>query len=447
MRDVHLSAMHYLDLPQQLRDFVELSPAEQATLARVNQKVAGARSLDEVMDFVYAETLPISPCDRLGLAFVEEEGARIASRWTRADYEPVLLGRGYTEDLRGSSLQAVIEQGTPRIIDDLEAHLASRPDSASSRLLVREGVRSSMTCPLRVDGRVVGVFFRSSRRPRAYDEHQVRLHLAIAERLSQAVEKAWRIERLETAQQAYSEMLMFVSHELKSPLAGIVMDGTLLRDGYAGELSERQAELIGRIMSKAGYLGGLVREYLDLARLEGGSLQARFEPLAFTSAVFEPAIEIARHALDEQGSRLERVFPPGPVALMADADLLRIVVINLLGNAAKYGHQGGRIEARLAVSDEKVNFAVWNEGPGFPPEERPRLFRRFSRLQTPELARRKGTGVGLYTCWRIIQLHGGSMFAQSEHGQWAEFGFELPLSGPPTEQDRSPSPVHTAEHG
>lgn len=447
MRDVQLSALHYLDLPQQLRDFVELSATENEALARVNQRVAGGRSLDEVMDLVYEETLPISPCDRLGLAFIEEDGARIVSRWTRAAYEPLLLVRGYTEDLRGSSLQALIEKGTPRIIDDLEEYLAGKPDSASSRLLVREGVRSSMTCPLRVDDRVVGVFFRSSRRVRAYDTHQVRLHLAIAERLSQAVEKAWRIERLEVAQQAYSEMLAFVAHELKSPLAGIVMDGTLLRDGYAGELSQRQTELIGRIMSKAGYLGGLVREYLDLARLEGGGLQAHLTPVDFVTAVFEPALEIVGGALEEQGSRLDRIFPIEPVVLAADADLLRIVVINLLGNAVKYGNSGGRIEARLTVTGNTIRFEVWNEGPGFPAEERSRLFRRFSRLQKPELARRKGTGVGLYTSWRIVQLHGGSMFAQSEHGQWAEFGFEFPLSGQPPALERSSPPRHEERFG
>lgn len=425
-----VSILRYVDMPREVQDFVELSEREHGVLARVNQKVAAAQSLEDVMDFVYAETLPISPCDRLGLAFVEENGARLVARWARAAYEPLVLRRGYAEDLLGSSLQEVIARGTPRIIDDLEAYLAGKPSSASTRLLVQEGVRSSMTCPLTVEKRVVGIFFRSSRRPHAYDAHQVRLHLAIAERLSQAVEKAWRIEQLQAAQQAYAEILAFVSHELRAPLAGIVMDGTLLRDGYAGDLGERQRELVGRIMRKAGYLGGLVRDYLDLARLEGGTLQPQAVTLDFVGDVLEPAIEIAGAALDEQASRLERVEPRTPVRLHADPELLKIVVANLLGNGAKYGHRGGVVRTTLGHEGGRVRFAVWNEGPGFPAAERSRLFRRFSRLQVPELARRKGTGVGLYTSWRIVQLHGGSMFADSAEGQWAEFGFVLPSAAP-----------------
>ena len=70
--------------------------------------------------------------------------------------------------------------------------------------------------------------------------------------------------------------------------------------------------------------------------------------------------------------------------------------------------------------------SVWNEGPGFPPESRGELFRKFSRLQTPETRDRTGTGVGLYTAWRIVHLHGGRMEAASQEGAWAEFSLEIP---------------------
>jgi signal transduction histidine kinase len=69
---------------------------------------------------------------------------------------------------------------------------------------------------------------------------------------------------------------------------------------------------------------------------------------------------------------------------------------------------------------------VWNEGPGFPDADRPKLFRKFSRLDAPELNRRKGTGVGLYTSWRLVQLHGGRIDADSRPGEWAEFIVTLP---------------------
>jgi signal transduction histidine kinase len=99
---------------------------------------------------------------------------------------------------------------------------------------------------------------------------------------------------------------------------------------------------------------------------------------------------------------------------------------NLLSNAAKYGNNGGRAVLTVSLSGERLRVSVWNEGPGFPESEKIRLFRRFSKIQTPELLKRKGHGVGLYVSWNIIQLHGGRIWASSQHGQWAEFSFELP---------------------
>ncbi|MBM4078806.1 MAG: ATP-binding protein, partial [Planctomycetes bacterium] len=109
-----------------------------------------------------------------------------------------------------------------------------------------------------------------------------------------------------------------------------------------------------------------------------------------------------------------------------DPNLIKIVLVNLLGNAAKYGKDNGEIRLRVARPPDALQVSVWNEGPGFPESARSRLFRRFSRIETPELMKRRGTGVGLYTSWRIIQLHGGKIDAESEEGRWAEFSFRIP---------------------
>ena len=139
---------------------------------------------------------------------------------------------------------------------------------------MREGVRSNLTCPLSVEGSVVGFIFRSSREADTYHSKHIELQMAIAERLSQAVEKAWRIEQLEHANYAYMQMLGFVSHELKSPVASMVTDARILADGYLGEISPTQKVKLERLIRKGEYLLDLVREYLDLAHVEGGELEA-----------------------------------------------------------------------------------------------------------------------------------------------------------------------------
>ncbi len=403
------------------------SVEERAVLDRINQKIAGAESLASLVDFLFEAVQQIFDCDRVGVSFVEEDGARLVAHHARAAYEPVLLKKGYAEDLAGSSLQAVLSSGQPRIITDLERYLESRPASRSTRLLVKEGVRSSMTCPLLVDGRIAGLLFFSSRRPAAYAPRHVRLHLAVAERLSQAVEKARRIEELASASTAYLEMLGFVSHELKSPLASIVMDARLLTDGYVGELAEPQRQLVGKMVAKADYLLNLVREYLDLARLEGGELTIHpRDGVDLAAEVLEPACDIVAALASDRRMTIERAFSDPPLLATCDPDLLKIVAVNLVGNAIKYGRDEGRVRVSAGTGERRVWFSVWNEGPGFPASQRPRLFRKFSRLDTPELKTRKGTGVGLYTSWRIVMLHGGTVDASSEEGAWAEFRVDLP---------------------
>lgn len=402
------------------------SPREAEALDLVNRKVAAGRNLEEVLDFLFRATRDVCPCDRLGVAFLEEDGRRVVARRAVADYGPLLLAAGWAEDLAATTLGPVLESEAPRVLDDLPAHLATRPSSRATRLLVEEGVRSSLTGRLVVEGRVLGFLFRSARRPRAYDARQARLHLAVGERLAQAVEKAWLLDRLAEANAGYLEMLGFVSHELKSPLAALVMDGETLLGGYAGAVDDVARATVGRMVRKATYLGRLVKEYLDLARVEQGDLAVRRVPCDLLADVVAPALDVVRSLLDERRCRLVRDLPPGPLPAAVDPELMTVVLVNLLGNAAKYAREEGEVRLRVRRDGPLLRAAVRNEGPGFRPEERARLFRRFSRLPDPELAGRPGSGVGLYTCRRIVALHGGRIEADSEPGSWAEFRFEVP---------------------
>jgi signal transduction histidine kinase len=417
--------VQYLSLGED-RSNDDLAPGIRKTLEQVNRKVAAAESLEALVDFLFDATTDICPCDRIALAFVDEDG-RITAHHARAAYQPLLLKPGYSEGMRGSSLERVVQAGELRVISDLEAYAEVHPESSSSKLLLKEGVRSSMTCPLSVDGRNVGLLFRSSRRPHAYDALQARMHSAIAERLGQAVAKAWRIEQLTKANRAYTEMLGFVSHELKNPVSAMVMLAETMAKGYVGEVSDQQRDKLHSIVNKGHYLLSLVREYLDMARMDGSELRLNSQLVPdFSRDLLDPSVDVVSAAIDEKNMTVSREIGADPLPIECDTQLLKIVLVNLLGNAAKYGREGGEITVSACREQDSVTIAVRNEGPGFSEQDKTKLFRRFSRLPAPELKKQKGTGVGLYTVWRIIQLHGGRIWASSEQGKWAKFSFRLP---------------------
>jgi signal transduction histidine kinase len=428
-------AVTYVDPSRDGDALKPIGAAERTLLHTVNQKIAACPSLRAIVDYLFDNTQSLIPCDRMGLAFVDEESGFVTSYYNRSSYDGLLIDQDYREGLRGSTLDDIMQRGLPRIINDLEAYVDDHPRSRSSRLLLKEGVRSSLTCPLRVEDRVVGFIFRSSRTPFTYNPLHIAIQMAITERLSQAVEKAWRIEQLEEANYAYTQMLGFVSHELKSPVASMVTDAQILTQGYLGDLTTEQRTKILSMERKGQYLLGLVREYLDLARVEGGELKLEPRPgVDVMKDVVAEAIDLVRPQADARGMQLTSCVPsPALPPVCCDPTLLRIVTVNLLDNAVKYGNEGGDIRVKAEVTidgknGERLNVSVWNAGPGFPAEQRNRLFRRFSRLDDPALKSRRGTGVGLYNSWRIVQLHKGRMYADSQHGQWAEFGYDIPAA-------------------
>ena len=174
------------------------------------------------------------------------------------------------------------------------------------------------------------------------------------------------------------------------------------------------------LIGKAQYLLELAQDYLDLARVDGGQLVLEADPkVDVVNEVVLPAVDIVRSQIDRRSMHVELCLPDETAVVECDPGLLRIVVVNLLSNAVKYSNEGGEIRVSVVREPSRLAVSVWNEGQGFPPEDRARLFRRFSRLRSTA-AQKKGTGVGLYSAWRIIQLHHGRIRARSEQGVWAE---------------------------
>jgi signal transduction histidine kinase len=221
-------------------------------------------------------------------------------------------------------------------------------------------------------------------------------------------------------------MLSFVSHELKSPLDSMITLGGTLADGYFGEVDEKHKQYILRMVNKAKYMKEMTTQYLTLSRFENKNVDLYITETDMVKTILDETIEIITPLALEKNMEINRNTPE---SLMAECDvtLIKIVTNNLLSNAVKYGDDNGRIDVTLTSDEKELTLAIRNTGPGFPEEAKAKLFRKFSRIEKAELMKRKGTGVGLYNSWKIIQLHNGYIRAESEENKWAEFSFRIPL--------------------
>ncbi|MFH1723086.1 MAG: GAF domain-containing sensor histidine kinase [Elusimicrobiota bacterium] len=416
------------------RDSSSFSPRVRSALERIARQVNSGDSIDGVLDCVWSATDGIIPRDRIGLSFIERDGLRVTARCFKAAYGDVRLGESYSASLAGSSLKALMDSGGVRIIPDLAYYLALHPESHSTRLILAEGVKANITLPLSVGERRVGFMFFSCRQPLVYEEEHAQILLEVVDRIAQAVEKAWIIARLEEAKGNYLEMLGFVAHELKSPLAGLMARGTTYLDGYKGEVQKEAAEVVRAMNKTAGYLSDMVSNYIDLSRLESGEM--RYEPedgVRFLRDVFQWAQDTTAAHASQRGARLKVDAPAGDILLHGDPVLLRTLMVNLLDNAVKYGVDAQEVRVSVSVSGGRLTVTVRNEGVGFTEEQSRMLFKRFSRLRQKGLEDRKGSGLGLYLAWWVAQKHGGRLSASSEPGRWAEFAFSLPGARPTAE--------------
>jgi signal transduction histidine kinase len=230
-----------------------------------------------------------------------------------------------------------------------------------------------------------------------------------------------RRQTIEQASRAQSEFLGVVSHEVRSPLSAI-RGATVLLDAHFDSLSEeRRKDLLGVLTSSTARLSAIFEDFLLLSRMDAGRLTLRFEVVDPIAVVEE---SVAR--MESQHPHLEfRTLYLEPLPrVRGDEGRIVQVLSNMLSNAAKYSHENSVIVVEIKASDEHVQFAVKNEGPGVPENEREKLFTRFGRIGRDEGD--ASIGLGLYICSELVSLMGGTIGYESEPNKLTTFWFTLP---------------------
>lgn len=236
--------------------------------------------------------------------------------------------------------------------------------------------------------------------------------------LIQDVTERFRYEQLRR------EFVAHVSHELKSPLTSIRSLTETLIDGGGLEDPSCNRRFLGLIDEDAKRLSRLIDDLLILSEIESRAL-----PLKVTRLTLAPLAQALMAPLevlvDQKGLGLECLIP-AELEVWADPDRLRQVLGNLIDNAVKYSHPGGRVEVRAERQRGVVEVVVADTGPGIPPQDCERVFERFYRIDKNRSRELGGTGLGLSIVKHIVESHGGTVWVKSQLGEGSAFHFTLP---------------------
>jgi PAS domain S-box-containing protein len=233
-------------------------------------------------------------------------------------------------------------------------------------------------------------------------------------------------EMAENASRAKSEFLATISHEIRTPMNGVLGFANLLQKS---DLSEQQAEFVDAIVSSGHSLLRVINEVLDLSKIEAGRMELDIQSFSLQACVEEALDVVSSQAADKRIDLAAHVFAEVPESLMGDAQRLKQVMINLLGNAVKFTMEGGvklEVQAVEPVTDNvTLRFSVSDTGVGIPQDKIDQLFGAYQQGDSSTYRRFGGSGLGLAICKNLVELMGGKISVESQQGIGSTFSFLL----------------------
>jgi PAS domain S-box-containing protein len=297
----------------------------------------------------------------------------------------------------------------------------------------REGIRSLLCVPLRINGVTCGTLVFYFRTPHRFSPVEVRVGTALGNLAAAAIGSAELYEEVRDADRRKDEFLAMLAHELRNPLAPL---RNALHILSVPDLGRGQGEQVRAMMARqVEHLVRMVDDLLDVSRLLRGKIELRPEPFDVAEAV-RRAVETAQPVIDALGHELTVVLPAEPLPVRGDLVRLAQVFANLLNNAAKYTDRSGRIRIAAGREGGQVAVRVRDTGVGIAPDLLPKVFDLFVQADRSAARTQGGLGIGLTLVKRLVEMHGGTVEVRSDGpGQGSEFVVRLP----PAEVELPPS--------
>jgi GAF domain-containing protein len=351
----------------------------------------------------------------------------VASYGLSPEYDEYMRGRPLVAG-RGTVLGRAVTECKPIQVTDVEADLEYTLKEGQKLA----GFRSVVGIPLLREGVPIGVIMLTRNTVRPFTDKQIELATTFADQAAIAIENVRLFDeiqdksrQLEIASQHKSQFLANMSHELRTPLNAILGYTELMADGAYGEPSEKMLGVLKRLEANGKHLLGLINDVLDLSKIEAGQLVLELSDYSVQDIAQTVRSTLEPLAADKKLAFKVEVAPQLPPG-RGDGRRLTQVLINLVGNAIKFT-DAGEVAIKASANNGSFHVSVRDTGPGISTADQAKLFQEFQQADNAITKKKGGTGLGLAISRRIIEMHGGRIWVESQPGQGSTFAFTLPV--------------------